>query len=1207
MYIDPLLPLLAEGPRRYRAWPLHERVARIEYHPLSRLLTMSHAGDAHVGAYSVPSVPHRLSTTVPAYERVEGGVPMMVFLFDLDCSASHRATGGSGAVRADDAWWRTMRARIEELDRVHPGLVAYRTRGGARIVMRPAVPHVIATARDEIEWKRLYLSRLAYLSRRFSLTCDPSISDWTRVIRLPHITREGVFERVEMVGDPRSVGIFDYEPDEADDAANIAHVRRLAEHTPAWSPTLPIIARNVAPTTRRRVARAPREVASRELDAGQWEALARDLGRALQRHHGRHLVHRALAGACYARGVPLDRGPALAEAICVYSRETDDRPQVWQTTADRVRSGQAVEGYGHLAKTWPDLAAIVDTALPADGGARACRDELDARRFVEVPAAEASTLVRRALEAAAPGLQVVRITEGAGKTRAAAEVLRARAEAVAHLASIPSRAKTVYVAPSHAVAREMATALRGVRGVYLRSPMAVSDGDTGAPACRYHVAVERLVRARHAASTWCDGKGMGHKGADDPCPHRDGCAARERAAEDLGGAGSPAVYVTVHALLGQVLGWAGPDALVVIDEDPQAVTAYELTREALQAAADAGSLYMRREAWRAPVLRALAAGLERGQLPTGDGQLLEVHRRGCEALADDAAWLEASAAAYGNLGPDAILAEYAMRAVWYEKRRDTGVDWRRRSAWAPLPVGVERRRAFGGVATQRLVDTSATHAIVAQLAAGALRTPAPDGRTHEERAVAAVEVAHGDATRRVLRAVVASPAVAAALHRTGPTVLLDATADLTIVGALAGAEVPTVDIRVSDGDPVTRRLLYWSGASRRGNLEAGAINWNSNGLLRYLRVAVGQCVEAGARRVGVFAWKTVADALRAREAPEVVQIVDDVRALGAELVVGHYGAARGRNDWASCDGLVSIGDPKPNVGATRAVAAVLGISADHAEVYRRATAAEVSQVAGRLRAPWRTAPAVHVHVGTVPPSSWDSRAAVLDLPPGVISATDGRAVTDAVEVYGSARVGGGATGVSDRHARRLKSRGLSHAGNACSEGCHRLGPISPVKNISTAAHVRVGDNLENKAFPAKPRVSVAPRNRGTSGVTAESLETTPVPAPAAPLTAAALVDALGGAAAVASLLGITRTTPYHWVSGARPIPPVYRQQLEASLAAHSPAAPTEAPGASPAAEEPARRPETRPGVVRALPDPTEPRDGTAPRFAPITVTARGWS
>jgi len=1132
MYVDPLLPLVPR--QKWESWPKHLSARRVTYRPLSELLTMAHGTDAHLGAYSVPAVPRRLCTDPPAYARPEviGGVPMMVFLIDVDCAAAHRAMGGTSAVKADHAWWNALRLRLDALEREHPGAFCYRTRGGARIIFRLPTPLIITDGAGEIAWKRLYLRTLAYLARRFGIIADPAISDWTRLIRLPHVTRDGTYSHAETRGDAFNVGTLDT-PD--DDSRDLAHARSLVEAIPAWAPALRILARNaVAPS---RVARAPRLVEPRAVDVGALGALAVDLGRALRRHHGRHLVHLALAGACYSRGIPLDHGPTLALAICAASGETDDRPQVWQTTADRVRSGQPTTGYGHLAQHWPDLAALVDAALPSGGGARAARDEIDARgRFVEVPAAEASTLVRDALTSARAGLSVVRITEGSGKTRAAAEVLRQRAEACADLERIPSARKSVYVAPTHAVALEVAELLRGTRAEYRRSVLAVRDAG-GDPACHYHRQLLPVVQARHSVGTWCEGKGMGRNGSDSPCPHLDGCPARAGVATPLDDSGrTPAVVITVHALLADALAWAGPDALVVIDEDPQAIEASAITRAELDAAAGAEDLFAATERWRAPALRALAAGLERGELTQGADQLAEVFARGCAALAGDAAWTADVAAHYPDPDPAVMLRTFAIRAAWHEvKTPDAPRSWVRRAAWAPRPSKRERSRVFTGHPSERFTATSTTHATVARLVAGVLRAAPPDIAPHAERAVAAVEVSHADPTRRVLRGVQASPAVASALHRWGPTVLLDATADLSMLGAIAGGAVPASDIRVADGAPVSRRLLFWSGASRKGSLDGAGARWDG-GLHRYLRSALANVLDAGARRIGLFTWKALADALRTPGTDRTAaELVAWVRARGAELIVGHYGYSRGRNDWMGCDALVSIGDPRPNVGATRAIAAVLGLADDHADVYRRATAAEVSQVAGRLRAPWRTSSAVHVHVGTIAPSSWDSRAEVLELPKGASEGIDAAAVVDAVRVYGSARLAAVVTGAGRTAVEALAAGARKPLAQSVSHG-----PRSNTSRESIQASQRGPcDTLPAKRFsvpeppPAPPPASVDRRS--------EQRE---------------LIERAGGAPAAARILGVSRATAYHWASGERPMPHEAAARLREAL---TPAPSTAAP------------------------------------------------
>jgi len=1104
---DPLLPLMARGPKHARCWPKHARGARVTYHPLSWLLTHPHPGDAHVQGYSVPSVERRLGTDPPAYALIPGGVPMEVLLLDVDCAAAHRAMGGSGAVHADAAWRDDLRAKFQALQFAHPGGFLYFTRGGARVVYRLARPHVVADGAGELAWKRLYLGALAYLARVWGIVGDPSISDWPRAIRLPYVTRDGVPQLPETIGDPRAVGPLDHAPTPEDEARDVDTVRELAQHARPWGPALRILARNALPPARS--ARAPRRVEPRAIDPGTWAELAEDLGRALRAHHGRHHLHLALAGACYARGVPLDRGPELARAICAASGDSDDRPQVWETTAEKIRSGAAHTGFGHLQEHWPDLAAAVDAALPADGGAMAARDALDARGvFTEVPATEASALVRRALGGAAMGLHVVRITEGAGKTRSAAEFLRARAVAGEGYASVPSRTKVVYVAPTHAVAGEVAEQLRGTRAVYRRGPLAVRRPD-GAPACAYHVPLVRLVAARHAATTWCDGHGMGHKGANAPCPHRDGCPAILGAEVDLGCEGrTPVVFVTVHALLHEALLWAGESALVIIDEDPAAVEAVALSRAELESAAAALDGFTRGEAFRGPVLRALAAGLERGDVPTVD-PLNEVFARGSASLEGDDGWRESTGPdAFPSREPCALLEHYAVRAVWRETREPGEAPaWKRRSAWAPRPTKTARSRAFEGRLTAAFEQASATHALVARMVAGVVRATAPGCPAHAERAVVSVEVAPKDPTRRLLRAVIASPAVAAALQRSGPTVLLDATADLAVLSALAGGDVPATEIRVADGAPVARRLLYWSGATRNGVFAGDLVRWDG-GLGRYLGEALRQACAFGPR-VAVFTFKPLAEVLRAawegREGadPMALRLVGRVRAAGAELRVGHYGAARGRNDWLDADALVSLGDPRPNLGATRAVAAVLGLAAEHDGVYRRATAAEVSQVGGRLRGPWRSRPALHVHVGTVPASSWDQRAEVLEIPRGPASTADASAVAEAVRVYGSQRVAAEVSAVGRRTVSRITEKPFDLAQSPTTPG-----------------------NPTYKSIPATP---------GVVGDWSESRGNPPAPTFANSDQRAAIVAA-GGAGPVAELLGVARPTAYHWAGGKRRMP-----------------------------------------------------------------------
>lgn len=1124
MNLDPLLPVVPDGTDSARGWPRHEVGALISYLPLSEVLTRHFSdGDAHAGAYSVPHVPRRLTTSgTPAYQRLADGVPMVVFLWDFDCSAAHRAMGGSSLARADDAWWADTVQRCQRLAVDYPRPFVHRTRGGAHIIYRLALPHVIRDGAGELAWTRRYLSALAMLSRRYGIVCDPSIADWPRLVRLPHTRRDGKLQLLDTWGDPRNVGTFSYEPTAAEEAADLDHVRQLATHDARWRPKLARLAGNVVLGSRTRSPRSPRPVEAPALTSDVLGALAEDLGAALRRHHGRHQIHLALAGACYDRGVPLEQGPALARAICAASGESDDRPQVWATTAAKVREGHNYTGFGQLLSLWPDLAAVVDAALPQEGGAQAAREELDGRGTPpEVAAVDAAPKLRAAIADAPLGLSLVSATEGSGKTRSTVDVVREAARAAAHYERVPSTAKFVYVAPDHNVAGAVAAQLRGERVAYWRGVLSVR-ADDGTPACRYHLPVLPLAAAGHSSRTFCEGCDL-----DGECPAQEGAIVSLGPQEV-----TPVGVVTVHAYLAEALAWAGPSAKVIIDEDPEAIAAHTLARSELEGAAAAEDLFAKSEAFRAPVLRALAAGLERGVLPQGPDALQQVFARGCAALVGDEGWCSALEASFGPLpiDADAVLSAYAWRVVWHEQLDEQGaMSFRRRGAWAPRPTVAERAKVYRRATDGRLIPASRTHALVAQLVAGVVRAPSPDGRQHDERGACAVEVDHRDPSRRVLRLVIAEPAVGRAVRRLAPTVLLDATGNSQLLDVLAGGSVPVTELRLADGAPVTRRLLYWSHASRAAALIDGRPRWDS-GLGRYLSAALDQALAfVPAPRVAFFTWKALADVLRVGSDPFAVELLNRVSAAGGEVVFGHYGAARGRDDWMDCDVLVSLGDPRPNLGATRAIAAVLGLSADHGRVYRHATSAEVSQVSGRLRAPWRTKPALHLHVGTVPGLRWDARAEVLELPRGPTAVLDPAAVEQAVRVHGSKRLAAAALGVTRRTVQRTDEIPMPFA--------QSQGATSNAIRYTTAAPVAPCDT-------AKPL--------GNSAKTPSTWD---------PARARTLIEAVGGAVKAAQLLGIAKGTVYHWLKGARPAPQdalrALQEAVDAMAEAPVPSAPTE--------------------------------------------------
>lgn len=222
-----LLPVLAD--KHARGWPEHETGRPALYLQVADALTRQWSTDAHFAAYSVPAQPRRLARPEALAALAEqGGVPMVLAVFDLD-APDHKAT---------DAWFAEQLPKLDALPQRHPGLFAYRTRGGYRLVWRLAAPFVLGLAGDAARWRRLYQRWCCHLARGFGLVADPSCADWTRLYRLPHATREdgGSPEQLPAWGDPRELGAWQVEPRPGELAADARVARELAGAWKLWAP-----------------------------------------------------------------------------------------------------------------------------------------------------------------------------------------------------------------------------------------------------------------------------------------------------------------------------------------------------------------------------------------------------------------------------------------------------------------------------------------------------------------------------------------------------------------------------------------------------------------------------------------------------------------------------------------------------------------------------------------------------------------------------------------------------------------------------------------------------------------------------------------------------------------------------------------------------------------------------------------------------------
>lgn len=229
-HADPTITVL---PGKFApSWPAKadKPPARASRLALSDALVADFATDAHFQVCSVvgPMETHyRLNNDALAV----GAVAMRLLVVDVD---------GHGLAEGDRAaWWLADLAKVETLLSVHPGAFLYRTRGGYRLVWVLPKPIVLRTREDGERWRTFYERCVLYLARRFGIVGDITCSDWTRLYRLPHVTRDRKSgpERLDTLGDPKVIGAWSHLPSDADLADDVSTAEQLRQELAEQNPT----------------------------------------------------------------------------------------------------------------------------------------------------------------------------------------------------------------------------------------------------------------------------------------------------------------------------------------------------------------------------------------------------------------------------------------------------------------------------------------------------------------------------------------------------------------------------------------------------------------------------------------------------------------------------------------------------------------------------------------------------------------------------------------------------------------------------------------------------------------------------------------------------------------------------------------------------------------------------------------------------------
>ena len=917
LYAKGLQPGRAAPPKAYVVAPLREALERV------------YRTDAMMVTYVAEAATRQPRINKPGLELWPDPLWVQCFACDVD-NPQHAAW-------TDETFHEARAADLRTPSLATAGV--YYTRRGRRIVQPLTRPLRVPDAERHA---RRWLARL----EQEGIAVDWQCADWTRHFRMPHTPREPG-GRSRFMDLERMVPV---EPPDAEDLPRpspttriVLRVRGEPTASTSWTSALPARWQRVVAL----IAAAVRSVQT------EW-----------------HSLFLALAGALLRRGVPPEHVPALCREISLATgtdTRTADREISARTSVERHLASLPTTGFARLRDAWPEVADALDLAL-------ARGDEARVREQAAAPAAsrprslpETTAALEQTLRAAPDGVSIVVAECGLGKTRAATRIAaersaRTHATASASNERAPLFSKTSISVDKHELALQLCEELRR-QGIAVKrrfGPLSLRNAD-GTPVCRFHdVAAPLVAGGQRMQWELCE-----RRGAEEKCPHYDGCAARE----GLDGPKDARVSVGPHALLGQLDGDAGATGLLVLDEPPPFLTTEQFRAEDFDEALRVGARAFdgRYVGALTPALQALRSWISRARLdqalPAEDAV-----RECAEAVPDDV--LEQARRSAASPAADAVGC--AIATPFPEKHHG--------SAPPLMFVHVEIARSSQSYAQQLGRVSRLLRAVHLALAS-------------EYPVIVRVE-ARG--TERRLLVTAPNEALARALRRRGSVVVMDANADLhaPVIERIVGYAPPLHRFAAVDGAPIARTLIRTRQATRttwfeKGHLRAAALVGSVRALLAWA------AEDPGTQVLGVVTMQVVEVALKAAtgEAPEetrklwsalgqpaadLTELVERlgplVRSWPGELRFAHYGATRGLNRLADVDALATLGDPWMNLGDVRNDTAFLQLGESWQERYEAWCRAELEQAHGRLRAVHRTRPGRALHVGAVLPggSGWAS-------------------------------------------------------------------------------------------------------------------------------------------------------------------------------------------------------------------------------------------
>jgi hypothetical protein len=688
----------------------------------------------------------------------------------------------------------------------------------------------------------------------------------------------------------------------------------------------------------------------------------------------RHKFSLHLSGALLHRGVPPEALAPIVESIAsIGGHHASHHAVNAQNTAVQFANGRAVSGLPQLTLLAPDFASILQASLQTPGETRV-QDQVDAIAALSAQAVsleEAREAMFNEIRFCRPGITFITSEPGTGKTYLTIKVaadLKHSADAIYGDKKVPSNYKVVILSDKNSLAIQTYGILRDEYDVPVKrlfGPASLRDKD-GKLVCHYAEATQHIASSGMSVSKIaCQGLGRA------PCKYLPTCIA----AKGWEGDEDASVVTTSHAKGADAVGLAGKKALTVTDESPSVIHNHTLSvldfDYALSHASSFNSKYI---TMMLPLLHMMRGWLKKNQPGTTDFSILDI--------AKEAGWCVPSKELYDALISGGIETEHTagMDAI--------------SCAQGALPQDTKNISPPLRLQEVDRVREVANYSHEVMRAAFVYRSLYETAQSTNAAKPAILRVEeHKDV--KFLRIVCPNHVYRLILQTQHKNIILDATAEIQIhaVKALTGMTPTERRFIVVDGCPdIRRHALVYRTALRSIWLSPFSLPLWTNGILRAIKqglalvgpveslcfisflpiVVAMRFVVNPKNEENIAFWGSKGLKLPHVALEESAELLAPVMAgHQGEWVLPHYGGTRGLNVAMHVGGLITAGDPYPNVDSVQLHAKYMNLPVNN--YVKLHAQAELVQAHGRLRAPQRKTPATVVHIGAILPPAygWD--------------------------------------------------------------------------------------------------------------------------------------------------------------------------------------------------------------------------------------------